>query len=591
MAEILRRSNTELINRLLERSGVEQGSEIVFCCPFHADSNPSCSYNTAKDLFTCFSCGEAGRGVKLLTRLNEEVGTSYPNNKLPTHSNPSKAWPVTNKNYVDLCSRFIFSKAGKPGLDYLQRRGFSFDTVTQAKLGYDSAFGMVTIPYFVDDRLAFIKTRFIGKATEDGEKYGAATKGTLVPYGIWLNKGSKDVVITEGELDALSFRQIVPGMDVLAIPGKDVFKETWLKYFESYDTVYLCLDSEVKTEDSVRELAKLLGEYRCREVKLPHKDVNDCLLARMTEIEMRQCLRDSKALGSALIRTLGSFHDEAVEAYIKGKQAGLSTGHDLIDATFGGFREGELTVLSAYPGTGKTTLALEIAKNIASHSRVMLGMFENNSSAETIPNLAGLCRGKPFFGIANEDFPKFIANIPEFENIDIVDRFSTVSDQELSQIFRMATQRGAKLLVLDHLHFFTEGRFDVNNIVKKMDLITKLARHEYPTLATLLIVQPTKPGMNTSRQCPFTQKWMPFLDLHSIKGGTTVIENANNVLLLQRDGKGVYLESAKVRSNATLAKAGEVKARVDFDKANFKFNIEEYKEPKPSTGASSGWEW
>lgn len=50
----------ELENILLARAGKKQGNEIIFQCPMHNDNNPSASYNTEKNVWYCFGCGESG---------------------------------------------------------------------------------------------------------------------------------------------------------------------------------------------------------------------------------------------------------------------------------------------------------------------------------------------------------------------------------------------------------------------------------------------------------------------------------------------------------------------------------------------------
>ena len=40
--------------------GPIQGDEIHGLCPFHEDSNPSFSYNIAKDVYNCLACSATG---------------------------------------------------------------------------------------------------------------------------------------------------------------------------------------------------------------------------------------------------------------------------------------------------------------------------------------------------------------------------------------------------------------------------------------------------------------------------------------------------------------------------------------------------
>jgi DNA-binding MarR family transcriptional regulator len=50
---------------------IEHGNgELKICCPFHADSNPSCSVSPQKNgCFKCFGCGEKGSFPKLIAKL------------------------------------------------------------------------------------------------------------------------------------------------------------------------------------------------------------------------------------------------------------------------------------------------------------------------------------------------------------------------------------------------------------------------------------------------------------------------------------------------------------------------------------------
>jgi hypothetical protein len=41
----------------------KDGAELWFCCPFHQETEASCSYNTESDAWYCLGCGAGGRGV------------------------------------------------------------------------------------------------------------------------------------------------------------------------------------------------------------------------------------------------------------------------------------------------------------------------------------------------------------------------------------------------------------------------------------------------------------------------------------------------------------------------------------------------
>ncbi|ACX51201.1 zinc finger CHC2-family protein [Ammonifex degensii KC4] len=45
-----------------------KGRELVACCPFHPDREPSFYVNPAKNVFFCFGCGAGGDGVEFVAR-------------------------------------------------------------------------------------------------------------------------------------------------------------------------------------------------------------------------------------------------------------------------------------------------------------------------------------------------------------------------------------------------------------------------------------------------------------------------------------------------------------------------------------------
>lgn len=59
-------AEAEIETELFLRGGKMRGSEIIFLCPSHADTNPSASYNTEKHVWVCRVCGSKG-GYRSLT--------------------------------------------------------------------------------------------------------------------------------------------------------------------------------------------------------------------------------------------------------------------------------------------------------------------------------------------------------------------------------------------------------------------------------------------------------------------------------------------------------------------------------------------
>ncbi|WP_413431404.1 replicative DNA helicase [Crateriforma spongiae] len=84
---------------------------------------------------------------------------------------------------------------------------------------------------------------------------------------------------------------------------------------------------------------------------------------------------ESVVAGSSTLATglVGDFADEALhdiaEAIQRQGQMGLSTGFVSVDETIGGLFPGELTTIAARPGIGKTSLAVQVCRHVASRGK------------------------------------------------------------------------------------------------------------------------------------------------------------------------------------------------------------------------------
>jgi len=93
---------------------------------------------------------------------------------------------------------------------------------------------------------------------------------------------------------------------------------------------------------------------------------------------VRGCLRDGRAAGN-----LVSIADAAMEAFteieqtVMGKRKSIMTGIRLLDSLTGGLRNGELTILAAHTGVGKSALAMQIVDQAARNgTRVIVCSLE-----------------------------------------------------------------------------------------------------------------------------------------------------------------------------------------------------------------------
>jgi replicative DNA helicase len=146
------------------------------------------------------------------------------------------------------------------------------------------------------------------------------------------------------------------------------------------------------------------------------------------------------------------------------KIVGITTGFEQLDIETGGFRDGEFIVIGARPSMGKTTLALNIAKNICLDYGLTIGFF----SLETASNIlidkliacqaginaksiqTGEMKRSDFQGVVNA------SSVLSNNRADFyIDDTSNIRLSALRNRARMMKRRGARIIFVDYLTLIT----------------------------------------------------------------------------------------------------------------------------------------
>jgi twinkle protein len=140
---------------------------------------------------------------------------------------------------------------------------------------------------FVDTsgHYVFLKSTGI-KKTPDGKKDIWSTKPYWTLWGWWLaDANTREICITEGEIDAMSVHQMGMHCPVLSTPSGSSNLD-WIgndfERLEQFERIYLLTDMDEAGEIAAQKIAKRLGLTRCFRIELPvgYKDANDFLLSK-----------------------------------------------------------------------------------------------------------------------------------------------------------------------------------------------------------------------------------------------------------------------------------------------------------------------
>lgn len=127
---------------------------------------------------------------------------------------------------------------------------------------------------------------------------------------------ARSVIITEGELDAMAWHTY--GFPALSVPmgGGGGAKQSWItSEFDRlalYDVIYVNMDSDGPGQEAEREIVARLGRERCRVVRLPRKDANQCLMETISVEDMAHALREARTLDPAELHPVIEFIDGVI---------------------------------------------------------------------------------------------------------------------------------------------------------------------------------------------------------------------------------------------------------------------------------------
>ena len=300
---------------------------------------------------SCDECGSSdGNGVYddghtycfVCTAYGTEDGGARPASA-PKSNNPSL---MPTGRYEDLPSRHLKAET-------LKFFGYSLSSYMDQPCHiaplYDSK-GVLTAQ----------KIRLPGK---DFRVVGNLDKCGLFGENKWKS-GGKRLVITEGELDALSYSQCSPGWEVVSIPNgssgaaKAIARS--IEFIDSFGEVVFLFDNDEPGIEAARECAAIVAPGKAKIASLPLKDANEMLKAgRVKELK-------TAIYGAKVFRPDGivSGSDVSLESLQENEAPGYTIPYPELNAMLKGIRKAKLYMITAGSGIGKSTLAKELGVHL-----------------------------------------------------------------------------------------------------------------------------------------------------------------------------------------------------------------------------------
>ncbi len=344
----------------------------------------------------------------------------------------------------------------------LTKRGINEKTVR--KFGYmvGSFNGSpVQIAPFHDER-GVICAQHVRFPNKDFIWLGEPKQAGLWGQQLWRDTG-KMVVVTEGEIDAMSISQLqdnrwpVVSLRSGAAGGKkDIAKASdWLNGFES---VVLAFDMDDPGRKAASECALLLKPGKCKIWNLPLKDANEMLVAGRAK-ELLDAI-----WGAKVFRPDGivSAEDTWDLLMAEDPNGGVPYPWKELQAKTTGMRIGEIVTVCAGSGVGKSQVMRELAAWLVEHDEKVGYIALEESVKRSIRGLVSIFVNRPLH------LPGVRQSVPVDElkaawdklakHVYFYDHWGSLDGDNLfNRIRYLAVACGCRWIVLDHISIVVSG--------------------------------------------------------------------------------------------------------------------------------------
>lgn len=421
----------------------------------------------------------------------------------------------------------------------LRARGITSETCK--KYGYfvtkdDYGHPLQVANYKKDRQTVYQKTR------DKNKNFTVRGKKEHIFFGQHLFPSGKKLVITEGEIDCLTVSQVQNNKyPVVSIPfgcrsAKETFKAQadWL---QGFDEVIVMFDMDEHGQEAVKAVSGILPPHKLKIATLPMKDPNECLINGKADDIVRAIWNAREYRPDGIINA-ADLKDEffSKEAVIESYEFPWADG---LTKMTQGIRKGEMLLLTAGTGIGKSTMAREIAFKLKMHDGMKVGMvmLEENKN-KTLRDLMSLAVEKPLHLMWNTVDKEELKPVYDVLYGDggfcLYDHFGSIESNNLLEKIRfLITGEGCDFVIFDHVSIAVSGLDEsAVNERKAIDmLMTQLRALVEETGAGIVVVSHLRKG--DTKATPFEQGGNISLD--DLRGSGTLKQIPDTILALERN--------------------------------------------------------
>jgi twinkle protein len=383
----------------------------------------------------------------------------------------------------------------------------------------------------------------------------------------------KRVVITEGELDAASCSEAMPGWPMVSLPsGAAAAKKSIqraIPWLQGYEEIVLFFDNDEAGRKATEEAASVLPPGKCKIASLQgdYKDASDALSTNDSQ-SVREAIWNAKPYrpdgivdGKSLLELVTTPTPPSDHDYpFIGLQNKLH-----------GIRYGELVTITAGSGIGKSSFCRELATDLLSSGERVGYLALEESNRRTALGLMSAAVGKSLH-LGEHDrstlvdaYDKTLANW----NLFLFDGFGSFDpDLIYNRIEYLATGLDTRVIFLDHLSILLSGLDgdERRMIDTTMTRLRSLVERTGVAMFLVSHLRRTTQDKNHEEGARVT--------LGQLRGSAAIAQLSDGVIALERDQQSSGKQSdttVRVLKNRYSGEVG-VACRLTYDLSTCKFN-------------------
>ncbi|OYY49050.1 MAG: hypothetical protein B7Y48_07635 [Methylophilales bacterium 28-44-11] len=452
-------------------------------------------------------------------------------------------------------------------VEALPKRGISQETCDKwgYKVGKHKNGKTVHIAsHIVDGQVVAQKLRFADKTFSV-----VGDKKQMGLYGkhLWRDGGLR-VVITEGEIDALTVSQVQNNKwAVVSLPnGAQAAKKSILadlEWLDKFQEVVLMFDNDEAGQAAIEECVSIFTPGKCKVARLPLKDANEMLMANRGQ-EIISAIWDAKVyrpdgIVAGTDITLESLKDNPVVGY--------EIPYATLNERIKGIRKAEVILFTAGTGIGKSTIVREIGAHFIKAGLSLGNIFLEESYKKTAQGFIaidlsvplGVLRSNPE-SIPDAALSESLSRMVSNGNTYFYNHFGSLdSDVLISKMNYFATALNVDFILLDHISMVISGQESSKEGERKdIDiLMTKLRSLVERTGVGVITIAHLSKASGTSHEEGGR------VTLNDLRGSAALKQVPDTIVALERDQQSedpnrTTVRVLKCREFGELGVAGEL---------------------------------